>query len=102
MSDGIIRHGIHQPLEDAANEILRVALSTVTRHSDKSDVLTPWKEQDRRKREVYVSTGTPDGALRRGISHRVLNPGKPHLNSVEGQIPRKQGFPSDTSPWDQE
>lgn len=97
----IIRTGMHKTLEDAANEILRQSLASVTRHSDKSDVLTPWKEQDRRKREVYVSTGTPDGSLRRGNFHRGINPERPHLNSVEGCLP-PVGRGHGPNAWDSE
>ena len=101
--NGIVRTGLHKPLEDAANEILRQHLSKITRNADKSDVLTPWKEQDRRKREVYVSTGVPDGRLRRGIFSREGVPvesGLGHLSSVEGmKAPKNRGQgPS----WDQE
>lgn len=95
-SGGIVRTGLHQPLEAAADEILRQHLSAITRNADKSDVLTPWKHQDRTKREVYVSEGVPDGSLRRGIFTRSYNPAHPHLNSVQGQKPRKTGL------WDNE
>jgi hypothetical protein len=78
------RRGIHPQLERAANEILRVSMAGVTKHSEKSDVLTPWKEQDRLRREVYVESGTPDPAVRRGNFHRVTNPERPELNSREG------------------
>ncbi len=102
MSDfSIVRTGLHKPLEDAANEILRAHLAPMKRHEDKSDVLTPWKEQDRRSREVYVSTGTPDASLRRGIFSRAFNPDRPHLNSVQGQIPSSQSSAS-RSTWDAE
>lgn len=82
-----LRHGVHLPLEAAADEILRVALSKVTRNVDKSDVLTPWKETNRRRHEVYVSSGVPDGSLRRGLFHRTTNDMHPHLNSVEASSP---------------
>lgn len=80
----IVRTGVHAPLEEAANEILRVHLSGITKHSDKADVLTPWKEQARRSREVYVPSGTPDAAVRSGIYTRSINPTSPHLNSTGG------------------
>lgn len=113
MSDGmILRYGTHKPLEEVANEILRQSLSGITAHSEKKDILTPWKDQDRRRREVYTSTGTPDGALRRGNFHRSLNPSAPHLNSAEGFTPTKQqaqnarsletGRFGTSSPWDDE
>ena len=56
----------------------------MTSHAAKSDVLTAWKEQDRRSHEVYVSEGVPDPAVRRGMFHRALNPTRPELNSRDG------------------
>lgn len=78
---GAIRNGVHPFLEAAANEILRQSLVGVTKYSEKSDILTPWKEQDRRNREVYVESGVPDAATRKGMYHRRYNPAMPHLNS---------------------
>lgn len=83
------RNGIHLPLERAANELLRQSLAGVTKHSEKSDILTPWKEQDRLRREVYSADGMPDGAIRRGNFHRVVNHEKPELNSREGHAPAR-------------
>lgn len=103
MSDGMrLRSGVHLPLEAAADEILRKALSGITKHSEKSDVLTPWKEADRRKREVYVSTGTPDGSVRKGNFHRVANTQHGHLNSVEAMQPPKLDRSHGPSAWDNE
>lgn len=82
------RTGLHKPLEDAADSILHAQLSKITRNSEKSDVLTPWKEQDRRRRERYTTSGTPDGSLRRGIISRVAvhpDTGLAHLNSMQAQ-----------------
>ena len=78
------RNGIHPQLEKVANEMLRVSLAGVTKHSEKSDILTPWKEQDRKNREVYVEGGVPDGATRRGNFHRAWNSRDDHLNSRDG------------------
>lgn len=78
------RRGIHPQLEKAANEMLRQSMAGVTKHSEKSDILTPWKEQDRLRREVYVESGVPDGATRRGNFNRAWNPERPDLNSREG------------------
>lgn len=101
MSDGmILRYGKHAPMEDAADEILRQHLSTVTKHSEKSDILTPWKEQARKSREVYVPSGTPDASLRRGNFHRSLNNSMPHLNSMEStRVPKSRGHGPG---WDEE
>jgi hypothetical protein len=87
MSDGTIRCGVHGPLEAAADEILWNSLRGVTSQSAKSDILTPWKEQDRRNREVLSSGGTVDPAIRRGMYHRVANHAYPHLNSRDGVAP---------------
>lgn len=101
MSDGmILRFGRHAPLEDVADEILRQHFSTITKHSEKSDILTPWKEQARRSREVHVPSGTPDASLRRGNFYRDINPNLPHLNSMEtARAPKSRGHGPG---WDEE
>ena len=81
---GQLHSGVHQQLDDAATELIRKSLEGVTSMSAKSDILTPWKDQDRRRREVYSGEGVPDGALRRGMYHRAWNSRSPHLNSIEG------------------
>lgn len=81
---GMIRYGVHKALEDAATELIRQSLEGVTSMSAKSDILTPWKEQDRRSREVYSSSGTPDPSVRKGIYGRAWNPTHEHLNSRDG------------------
>jgi hypothetical protein len=83
MSD-VVHSGIHTPLEDEANRLIYGALKGVTSQAAKSDILTPWKEQDRRSREVLSSSGTIDPAFRRGIYHRKANKTHPHLNSRDG------------------
>jgi hypothetical protein len=83
---GQLHFGVHQQLEDAATEIIRKSLEGVTSMSAKSDILTPWKEQDRKRREVYTLEGVPDGALRRGMYHRAWNSTYPHLNSADGKV----------------
>lgn len=84
---GQLHSGVHPTLDDAATELIRESLEGVTSMAAKADVLTPWKETDRRRREVYNVEGVPDGALRRGMYHRAWNPTRPHLNSVEGRVP---------------
>jgi hypothetical protein len=79
-----LRRGVHRPLEDEANRLIRESLKGVTKHSDKSDILTPWKEAERYRREVYVASGSPERATRQGMFHRVVNPGNPELNSRDG------------------
>jgi hypothetical protein len=81
---GMVRMGVHRPLEDEADRIIRESLVGVTKHSDKADILTPWKEQSRYSREVYVASGVPDPSVRRGIFGRVANPARPELNSRDG------------------
>lgn len=81
-----IRRGTHAELEAAADALIRESLKGVTRHSDKSDILTPWKETERRRREVYVPSGTPDPAVRQGLFHRSINPTSSHLNSRGGSV----------------
>jgi hypothetical protein len=82
-----VRCGIHAPLEQAANELIFGSLKGITSQKDKSDVLTPWKENDRRSKEVLTSSGFPDAQIRRGMFHRVLNREKMYLNSREGIAP---------------
>ena len=78
---GILRHGVHQQLEDEADAILKRDLSKTTSVRDKSDILTPAKQALRRRREVLVASGTPDSSVRQGIYGRSLNRVQTHLNS---------------------
>lgn len=78
------RSGVNPHLEAEANRLLRESLKGVTKHSEKSDILTPWKEADRLRREVYVASGTPDASTRKGIFHRARNADRPELNSRDG------------------
>jgi hypothetical protein len=82
-----VHQGIHAALEAAANELIFGSLRGVTSQAAKSDILTPWKEYDRRSREVMSSTGTVDPSIRRGMYHRAANPAAPHLNSRDGHYP---------------
>lgn len=87
-----LRRGTHAGLEAEANRMLRESLRGVTKHSAKSDILTPWKEAERYRREVYVASGVPDASTRRGNFHRVTNPTRPELNSRDGiSRPRASG-----------
>lgn len=94
-----LRRGTHKPLEDVANAMLKEALAGVTRHSEKSDLLTPWKEAERRRREVMVPSGVPDSALRKGVFYREINRTHAHLNSCEGIV---RVYRKTTSDWDDE
>lgn len=84
-----LRNGIHHPLEEEANRILREALAHLPR-SEKMDVLTPWKEKDRLSREVYAGEGVVDPSIRRGMYHRMWNSKYPHLNSQDGHTKPKR------------
>lgn len=82
-----VRRGVHPQLEAEADRMIRESLKGVTKHSAKADILTPWKQQERLRREVYVESGTPDPATRRGVFHRSVNPARPQLNSRDGIAP---------------
>lgn len=97
--DGIIRYGVHAPLEAAANELIRQSLEGVTSMAAKSDILTPWKEQDRRRREVYTADGVPDESIRRGLYGRVANTRQTHLNSRDGIAQAYRGIAHSKAPW---
>lgn len=79
-----VRSGVHLPLERAADELIMDSLKGVTSQEAKKDILTPWKEQDRRSREVYNMNGIAEPHIRRGMYHRVANPARPQLNSRDG------------------
>lgn len=79
-----VRRGVYKPLEDEADRWIRESLEGVTKHSEKKDILTPWKMRSRYKREIYVSSGIADPSVRQGIFHRAYNPQSPQLNSREG------------------
>lgn len=79
----IVRSGVHPALERAADEWIMNSLKGVTSQSAKSDILTPWKMQDRLSREVYNVNGTAEPHTRKGMYHRVSNPTRSHLNSRE-------------------
>lgn len=83
MSD-TVHSGVHGPLEDEANRLLYESLKGVTSQAAKSDILTPWKQQDRWSREVMATSGVIDPAIRKGMYHRVANRSHPHLNSRDG------------------
>lgn len=93
---GVMRYGVHRVLEDEANRLIHQSLKGVTSHSAKSDILTPWKEQERRRREVQVGSGVPDPAIRQGMYGRARNTSLPHLNSRDGVAPPHR-IPSERS-----
>lgn len=92
-----LRYGIDATLEEEADRILRDSFLLQPDPVEKAKILTKWMLGARYNREVYVTEGVPDGKLRRGNFHRVLNPVYPHLNAVEGvaqplrRVPRSSG-----------
>jgi hypothetical protein len=82
-----LRNGTCRELEDQADALLWESLKGVTSREAKSDVLTPWKQQDRWDHEVYTGTGFADPAVRKGVFSRARNPKDPHLNSRDGHYP---------------
>lgn len=76
--------GVHRSLEDEADRLIKESLRGVTSHKAKSDILTPWKEAERHRREVYTTAGVPDESVRKGMFGRVANRTRPDLNSRDG------------------
>lgn len=85
-----LRYGVAKALEEEANAILADSLRSA-KAPEKMDVLTPWKEQQRRRREIFVASGVPDPAVRLGMFHRRTNPTRPHLNSRDGVSSPRMG-----------
>ena len=85
-----MRFGTWHEAEDEATRLITESLKGVTSRSAKSDILTPWKEEDRKNREVYTASGTADPAVRKGMFRRAWNPRHPHLNSRDGQYPARR------------
>lgn len=79
-----VRHGVNPELEAAADELLKESFLKDPDPDEKAKILTKYMLQNRYKREVYTSEGTPDGAVRRGTFHRALNVKHLHLNAIEG------------------
>jgi hypothetical protein len=84
-----MRFGVHRALEREADRLIRESLKDVRRPSE-IDVMTPWKSADRKRREIMVSSGTPDASIRSGMFHRSANRGRPDLNARDG-IARSSG-----------
>jgi hypothetical protein len=82
-----LRYGTCRELEQQADDLIAESLRGVTSREAKSDILTPWKEQDRHDHEVYPATGFADPAVRRGLFGRAWNSKYPHLNSRDGYYP---------------
>lgn len=94
---GSMRFGVHKTLDDEASAIIRAGQKRLdVPPADPSLFLTPAKEALRRRKEIFVSGGVPDAALRVGVYSRAMNPRQPHLNSRDGAAPpaRESGSPS--------
>ena len=91
-----MRYGVYRTLEDQADAIIKESLKGVTSHREKSDILTPWKNADRHRREVYTSLGVPDESIRKGMFGRAANRARPDLNSRDG-LARSNRMSSGTS-----
>lgn len=87
-----MRVGTNPLLEAEADRMIRESLRGVTGHHAKRDVLTTWKQKDRRGREVYSPTGVAEATSRQGQFSRAANPARPNLNSNE--IPGGGNFES--------
>lgn len=100
---GILHFGVHAQLEEIADKLIKDSLEGVTSIEAKRDILTPWKEHDRKSREVYTRAGVPQPEVRHGIYHRAYNRTSPHLNSRDGtavrgeRIPKARSTTSDTT-----
>lgn len=82
-----LRNGVCHVLEDEADRLIAESLKGVTSRDAKSDILTPWKLEDRQNREILTSTGYADPAVRQGMFRRAWNPKHSHLNSRDGHYP---------------
>lgn len=101
MGEHILRYGVNKALEAVADQLLHDSLVGVTSMEEKKDILTPWKQKDRLDHEVYLPSGSPDAATRRGVYHRAWNPRDRHLNSSDG-VARARRMPDSLSAFAQE
>lgn len=79
-----MRFGVHKLLEAEADRLIKESVKNVKSHQAKSDYLSPWKQAERYRREIYVQSGTPEAAIRSGMFGRVANKTRPDLNSRDG------------------
>jgi hypothetical protein len=96
-----MRPGVNTQLEEAADALLKESLEGVFSHEAKSDILTPWKDYDRHRREIYPAE-QPERHLRLGMIRRVANRGRPDLNSRDGEasFARHRTASSNVWAWD--
>ena len=69
--------GRHVALEEAADALIKKSLEGVFSHQAKSDILTPWKDADRHRREVYTAVGFPDASC--VVACSIVSPTPPVL-----------------------
>lgn len=86
-----MHYGVHALLEAEADALIKLSMRGQTKPSEKSDVLTPWKQDHRRKHEVYPNSGVADPSIRRGMFDRAANDVSTHLNSIDGHAPTLGG-----------
>ncbi|MGW1436924.1 DUF7236 family protein [Streptomyces griseus] len=79
-----VRHGVDPELEAEADALLKESFLERPDPEAKALILTRYMLLNRLRREVYVSGGTPDGAVRRGSFNRRMNAKYLHLNATEG------------------
>lgn len=77
-----VKAGVDEDLEAQADALI-YAETRAAVHSEKRDILTPWKEQNRKGHEVLMPQ-VVDASTRQGTFTRAYNPVQRHLNSVEG------------------
>jgi hypothetical protein len=78
------RFGVFEELESVADEWIRQSFEGVTKYSEKTSILTKWKQQMRERREVLTSSGFPEKHIRQGMYNRVANMANLQLNSRDG------------------
>lgn len=95
-----VRYGTCAQLEEHATALLLASIEGATR-AEKSDIITPWKENNLKRREIFTTFGVPDPAVRKGQFSKSYNPAKPDLNSREGATPppRRGGYLDDDGDW---
>jgi len=80
----IVKAKDYEALEAKADALIHRSLEGVTKYSEKADILTPWKEWDRKRHEVLTPSGQVSPTNRQGTYGRAANYEHPHLNSREG------------------
>jgi len=95
----IVKTGVDDELEQAADALLWDSLKGVTKFSEKADILTPWKAKDRKNHEVLTPSGLAQTHHRQGTYGRRDNRGDPSLNSREGLAGLRKRRPRPLHAW---